>query len=232
MRKTLIVMTSAALLSGSFMYVSAADIPELSGWGIRSTTATSPSINLAGDQFFPIVNKLVGTTDFSNLVVTNQAGENFPIETASGINRLVGNMTYKDLYFANIVNGVAPMQISFILQGPMRVGHINFGSGSAKLDSADRQVLNAIANEVKISGLKGVYLVGHADPVGGFAGNMKISYKRAVAAKSYLQSRLTSIGVSDAFLHIEYMGDIQATAPVNKASLKDRRVDVTLYPLI
>ena len=232
MRKIIIAVTSLALLAVTTISSRAMDIPDLTGWGIQSNVSSTPTIKTGGSEFFPIENKLISTdsTDFTGLIVSNQDGQTFDLTSDNGIAVIKGDLNHLDTYYATWSTMTQPMQISFILRGPLKVGHVNFLGGSAALDSGDKKVLNAIANEIAKSHLYGVYLVGHSDRVGTYASNLAISEKRVLAAQSYLKSRLTALGVSGIRYSTEFMGDLMSKSKVNQANLADRRVDITIYP--
>lgn len=232
MRKIIIAVTSLALLAVTTISSRAMDIPDLTGWGIQSNVSTTPAIRTGGSEFFPIENKLISTdsTDFTGLMISNQDGQTFDLSSENGTAIINGDLNHLDTYYATWSSMVQPMQISFILKGPLKVGHVNFQSGSAVLDSGDKKVLNAIANEMAKSHLLSVYLVGHSDRVGSYSSNLAISEKRVMAAQSYLKARLTALGVSGARYSTQFMADIMSKSKVNQANLADRRVDITIYP--
>ena len=232
MRKIIIAVTSLALLAVTTISSRAMDIPDLTGWGIQSNVSSVPAIKTGGSEFFPIENKLISkdSTDFTGLMITNKDGQTFDLTSENGVAVIKGEMNHLDTYYATWSNQVQPMQISFILNGPLKVGHVNFQSGSATLDSGDKKVLDAIANEIVKSHLYGVYLVGHSDRVGTYASNLAISEKRVMAAQSYLKSRLTTLGATGIRYGTQFMADIMSKSKVNQANLADRRVDITIYP--
>ena len=232
MHKKLIAVTTLAILAGGVTLANATDIPELSGWGIRATTSSTPSIVSGGSQFYPVVNKFVGSADFSTLQLTNDKGDTFTVEDQPGGAMIQGHLDFKDLYYASWMAFTPTMQISYILSDPLEVGHVHFNSGSATLDAGDRAVLNAVAKAVMDNHLYGIYMVGSADPVGSYSGNLAISESRVMAAKNYLDARLHTLGVSNALITTEYMGDLLASGAPGKANASDRRVSVTIYPVI
>ena len=210
------------------------DISDLTTYGIYSSLATTPSISAGGGGlFFPIVNqvKALGESDFENMSLESGTGVQIPLENVDGKYYAKGDLTYKETYSANWGAAEYGLDLPFILQGPFNVGHINFGSGSYKLDSGDKEILNAIANEVFKSGLTGIYMVGKSDSVGSDEGNLALSLKRVTAAKNYLASALEDLGVMDAVIVTEFMGEFTAKGAPNKSNLEDRRVDVMIYPV-
>jgi len=232
MRKIIIAVTSLALLAVTTISSRAMDIPDLTGWGIQSNVSKSASISTGGSEFFPIENSLISkdSTDFTGLMISNKEGQTFDLTSANGVAVIKGDLNHLDTYYATWSEQIQPMQISFIVNGPLKLGHVNFLSGSATLDSGDKKVLNAVADEIVKSHLYGVYLVGHSDRVGTYASNLAISEKRVLAAQSYLKSRLTALGVSGIRYSTQFMADIMSKSKVNQANLADRRVDITIYP--
>lgn len=234
MRKTISAVGVVALLASGTIAAHAADVTELTSYGIYSNLAAEPTISAGGGGlFYPIVNqvKAMGESDFDNMLLSNDKGVQFPVENVDGKYMITGDMSYLDKYSAMWANGEKSLELPFILQGPMQVGHINFGSGSAKIDSGDKEILDAIAATVAKTGLTGIYMVGKADPVGSYEGNLAISLKRVTAAKNYLKSALAGLGVTDPVIVTEYMGDLTAKGAPGKSNLEDRRVDVLIYPV-
>lgn len=235
MRKVISAVGVVALLASGTYVANAAQNGELLTYGIHSTLAAEPEISEAGGGlFYPVVNKVVTMdgADFDNLVLSNEKGTQYPIENVDGTYLVDGDLTYRDVYSAVWASGVKSLQLPFILEGPMNVGHINFKSGSAALDAGDKEILDAIANEVAKTGLTGIYLVGMADLVGSYEGNLAISLKRVNATKKYLMSALSDLGVTDVDVVTEYMGDLLAKGTPGKSNLEDRRVEVTIYPIV
>lgn len=234
MRKLVTAVTTLALVAGGTMTAKAVDVVDLTAYGISSKVATAPTLTLGNGQFFPIVNRLTatGAADFANMVLVNGEGDQLTLTNEDGSYIVEGKATYKDKFQAIWSDSSKAIDVPFVLQGPMNIGHINFDSGSSALDSNDKLLLIAMAKEVVKTGLKGIYLVGKADPVGSYEGNMAISLKRVTAAQTFLENYLEKLGVTDATIITEYMGDLTATAPAGKANLEDRRVEVTIFPII
>jgi hypothetical protein len=228
MRKTLVAGASLALLLGGTVSAGAFDFTQFPSFQISSTVSAAPAISAGGGQFFPVVStlKAYGGMDVTGAVIANEAGTEFAVDATDGKNMISGDITYKEIYNLYFVDPTESEPIPVVLSGPMNVGHINFNSASATLDSNDKLILDAVAKEMARTHLTAVYLVGKADPVGTDAGNFAISLKRVNAAASYLRSALGNVGVTDARVTTEYMGSIGATGA------EDRRVDITIYPKI
>ena len=234
MRKTISAVGAVALLAGGTFAANAAQNGELTTYGIHSSLAAEPEItDEGGGLFYPVVNKVVTMdgSDFDNLVLSNEKGTQYPVENVDGTYVVDGDLTYRDVYSAVWASGAKSLQLPFILEGPMNVGHINFKTGSAALDSGDKEILDAIANEVVKTGLTGIYLVGKADKVGSDEMNFALSLKRVNAAKKYLMNALSDLGVTDADIVTEFMGELAAKGVDGKGNLEDRRVEVTIYPI-
>lgn len=230
MRKTIIAASALALLAGGAVAASGQNNGELLLPRIHAVLAEAHTLTAGGGDFYPVMNVLDGShTDPANTLITNAAGEVFPVVNKDGVDYVEGNLNYKDTYFISSPGSPSSMPIPLMLQGPMNIGHVNFASGSFAIDSNDKLILNAMANEIAKTGLKGIYMVGKADSVGSYEGNLLISEKRVNAAMQYLENKLNSIGVTDFSIRTEYMGDLVSKS---KADPEDRRVEVMLYPII
>ena len=230
MRKTIIAASSLALIAGGVAAASGQSTDELILPGIHAMISSNHTLTAGGGDFYPVVNQLVGShADIANIIITSGTGEVYPVVEKDGMQYVDGNLSYKNTYFITSPGSPNAMPIPLMLQGPMDVGHINFASASFAIDSNDKLILNAMADEIAKTGLKGIYMVGKADSVGSYESNMLISEKRVNAAMQYLENRLNSIGVTDFSIRTEYMGDLVSKS---KADSEDRRVEVMLYPVI
>lgn len=228
MRKTLVAGASFALILGGTVSAGAFDFTQFPSYQISSSVAATPSLKAGGGEFFPVVSylKAFGGLDVSGAVLENESGKEFPVNSTEQKNIITGDITYKEVYSLFFVDPTESEPVPVILTGPMNVGHINFASASAVLDSGDKSILRAVAREVAKTHLTAVYLVGRADPVGSDTGNFAISLLRVKAAASYLRNALGNVGVTDARITTEYMGSIGAR------NAEDRRVDITIYPKV
>lgn len=230
-KKQLVGLGTVALCTGSLYVANAQDVPDLPIYGISSSVSKTPALTLGGGQFFPVQNKLRLTdgVDPTGMKLMNDDGEEFLLEERDGITYVGGEIKYSEVYTANWPEAGKYLPVPVILQGPMNIGHVNFASGSATLDAADRQLISAMADEIEHTGLKSVYLVGRTDSVGSYEGNLELSLMRVNAVKKYLKTHLENMGITDVSISTEYMGDLTASAKLNP---EDRRVDVTIYPKI
>ena len=232
LKKTVAGIGTGALVFGGVYAAQAQDMnggADLPIYGIAASISKTPSLELGGGQFYPVLNKLRlnPEVDTTGVKLMNKDGEEFLLEVRDGVMYVGGEIRYSEIYIANWPDANKYVPVPVVLQGPMNIGHINFGNGSITLDSADRQILSAMADEIEHTGLKAVYMVGRADSTGGYESNLEISHKRVLAAKNYLQKHLADMGITDVKINIEYMGDLTAHS---KQNAEDRRVDVTIYP--
>ena len=123
----------------------------------------------------------------------------------------------------------APRPIRVLLTDPIPVGHVHFSVGSARLSDEAKAALDAIAAEMKNSGLFGALLVGRTDRGGSETANLSLGSKRASAVKRYLGKSLSNLGISDFALTRESLGEYLADASNGATSLKDRKVSILIY---
>jgi len=90
-----------------------------------------------------------------------------------------------------------------VLSGYNGGNAVFFGSNSSQLDKQDHAVLNRVANQFKNSYARQVVLVGHTDPVGSRAHNLKLSQKRA----NHVKQALVSKGVPAAAIQVVAEGE-------------------------
>ena len=225
-------ISTSTLIFGGVYVANAQDMnggADLPIYGITASVSKTPSLELGGGQFYQVLNKLRlnPEVDTTGVKLMNKDGEEFLLEERDGVMYVGGEIRYSEIYIANWPDANKYVPVPVLLQGPMNIGHINFGNGSITLDSADRQLLSAMADEIEHTGLKAVYMVGRADSTGSHDGNLEISLKRVMAAKNYLQKHLAEMGITDVEINVEFMGDFTARSKQNS---EDRRVDVTIYP--
>lgn len=230
-KKGAIGVCALAFSANGIFSAQAQEVPDLPIYGITASISKTPALSLGGGQFFTVQNKLrlADGTYTDGMKLMNEDGEEFLLESKDGVTYVGGEVKYSQVYMANWPELGKWLPVPVVLQGPMNIGHVNFASGSATLDSADRQLISAMADEIEHTGLKAIYLVGKADSVGSYEGNLEISRKRVLAVKSYLQNHLAEMGITDVEISTEYMGDlISKSVP----DAEDRRVEVTIYPKI
>lgn len=232
MRKILVLSMSSLLITLGIGNAIAFDWTLSPGLQINTTTASTPTIMAGGGEFYPVMSylKVYGELDLNNLSLSNGDGTNMNIETESGLNKIVGEVKYtENMTLSGAYNGFA-VPIPVILQGPMNVGHINFGSGDVALDANDKAILRAVAKEMQDCNLTAAYLVGRTDAAGSVDANFTISQKRVQAAKAFLKSYLNQLGVTNVWITTEYMGELNARGTESNPVGEDRRVDITIYP--
>lgn len=232
MRKILIFSVSTLLISLGAGNALAFDWAVSPGLSINSTSSTTPTLRAGGGEFYPVMSYLSvnGDLDLNNLTLANSDGATMPIDSTSGKNVISGEIKYtKEMTLSGAYNGFA-VPIPIILEGPMNVGHINFDLGEVTLDANDKAILRAVAKEMMDTNLTAAYLVGRADHSGNEDLNFIISEKRVQAAKAYLKSYLTLLGVTNAWITTEYMGELTAKGSDTKPNAEDRRVDITIFP--
>jgi len=222
---------ACALTASGIQAAIAQEALDLPIHGISASISKTPTLTLGGGQFFEVINRLdiSAGVESSDVKIMNDQGEEFLVEEKDGQHLIGGEVKYSEMYTAFWPEAGIYMPVPVILQGPMNIGHVNFASGSATLDSADRQLISAMADEIEHTGLKAVYLVGRTDSIGSTDGNLALSQKRVLAVKSYLVNHLKQMGITDVVVATENMGDLNASA---KANAEDRRVDVLIYPRI
>lgn len=233
MRKLMIFPISISIAIVGINSANAFDYSLSPGLQINSMLDDEPALKAGGGEFYPIANHLIvyGDLNLDSLKLDHN-GEDLTIDTSTHMPTVQGKIKYTDsITLTGAYNGF-PVPIPVVLSGPMDVGHINFGSGDVSLDNNDKAILRAIAAEVRDTGLTGIYLVGRTDSVGSVDSNFTVSYKRVMAAMAYLKSYLHEIGVTNPLITTEYMGELTAKGTDSKSYVEDRRVDVTIYPII
>lgn len=233
MRKLMIFPISISIAIVGLNSANAFDYSLSPGLQINSMLADEPALKAGGGEFYPITNHLIvyGDLNLDSLKLDHN-GEDLAIDTSTHMPTIQGKIKYTDnITLTGAYNGF-PVPIPVVLSGPMDVGHINFGSGDVSLDNNDKAILRAVAAEVRDTGLTGIYLVGRTDSVGSVDSNFTVSYKRVMAAMAYLKSYLHEIGVTNPLITTEYMGELTAEGTDSKSYVEDRRVDVTIYPII
>lgn len=232
LKKTIAGLGTGTLVFSGAYVANAQDInggADLPVYGISASISKVPTLELGGGQFYQVQNKLRlnPDVDSTGVKIMNENGEEFLLEQQNGSTYVGGEIKYSEMYIAYWPESNKYEPVPVLLQGPMNIGHINFGNGSTTLDAADRQLLSAMADEIEHTGLKSVYMVGRADSSGSSESNLKLSYKRVLAAEKYLRQHLAGMGITDVIINIEYMGDMTAKS---KPDSEDRRVDVIIYP--
>ncbi len=108
------------------------------------------------------------------------------------------------------------------------LGHVYFDFDQAQLTSNAKELLNDMANT--INARPGTVVIeGHTDHVNSHSYNQKLSAQRALAVANYL----TSAGVWEERLHINYFGESRPTATnwQDEGRALNRRVTLKMFPL-
>ena len=197
----------------------------------------TPTLTYGSSQFFPVISYFSVTmpNNETNWNLETATGETLSVTSAftpvSGDRYLINaSITHNDHIFLVWGTDNTPRPVRMWITGPMKVGHVNFASGSASLDSGAKIILRAVAQQAKDAELTSVYLVGRADSVGSVASNLSISERRVRAVHDYLVAEMTRIGITNMDVTTEFMGDYENTTSGGKSNPDDRRVDITLYP--
>ena len=89
-----------------------------------------------------------------------------------------------------------------------------------------------MAKEMADSNLTSAYLVGMTDINGSDQANVLLSEKRASNAAVYLEKKLEALGVNDAVITMEGMGEYLADQKNGTVNGFDRKVSVLIFPTI
>ena len=89
-----------------------------------------------------------------------------------------------------------------------------------------------MAQEMADSNLTSAYLVGMTDRSGGSDANVALSARRAEAAAAYLEQKLEALGVKNAVIRTESMGEYLSAKADGTVNEFDRKVTVLIYPTI
>ena len=102
-------------------------------------------------------------------------------------------------------------------------GTVYFASESAFLDVAAKHRLNILAAQIVSQSQSSVNLNGYTDPFGTAASNLRLSTQRASSVKSYLQSKLRSLGDS----HVTFVLHGRGATRSGSSYAKDRKVTLS-----
>jgi OOP family OmpA-OmpF porin len=103
---------------------------------------------------------------------------------------------------------------------------IFFDSGSDRLDDADRAILDNLAAAIEALGPAYVVMAGHADRAGAPEPNLRLSCRRARAARAYLATR----GVAPERMVVEGFGESRVLVDSDDGvpEPQNRRVEFTV----
>lgn len=234
MKKTSVV-TAVALLSGLAMTTSqAVEYPFPTAMKVSIEKDAVPSYKNKSNIVYPVVNYFTvfmpnGDDTFS---LRNEAGDDLAVIKQGDRYFINSHIPVGDVvYFGPDAQNVAdPVRV--MIEGPINLGHVHFNNGASTLTSAAKTALSLMAKEMADSNLTSAYLVGRADRSGSEDANLILSAKRAKVAASYLQKKLDALGVTDAVITTENMGEYLSDQQDGVVNAYDRKVTVMIYPTI
>ena len=237
MKKTRALLAAALIIGSSMAVAHAQEYSFPTKPLVEIEVAPTPTLTFGSSQFFPVISFFSVTLPDveTKWNLETATGDTLSVTSAftpvSGDRYLINaSITHNDHLFLVWGTDNTPRPVRMWITGPMDVGHVNFASGSASLDSGAKTILRAVAQQAKDAELTSVYLVGRADSVGSVASNLSLSEKRVRAVYDYLVAEMTRIGITDMDVTTEFMGDYENTNSGGKSNPDDRRVDITLYP--
>lgn len=233
--KKKVVVTAAALISSIGMLgAQATDYSFPTGMTVSIEKDAVPSFKDGSNVVYSVVNYFT--------VTMPNGDEEFSLRTEAGDDLAV--IKQGDRYFINshiplgehiyfgpdIQNVADPVRV--MIDGPINVGHVHFLSGSSTLTAVAKKALALMAKEMADSNLTSAYLVGMADINGDDQSNVLLSEKRASKAALYLEKKLDALGITDAVITTEGMGEYLADQNNGSVNGFDRKVSVLIFPTI
>ena len=233
--KKKVVVTAAALISSIGMLgAQATDYSFPTGMTVSIEKDAVPSFKDGSNVVYSVVNYFT--------VTMPNGDEEFSLRTEAGDDLAV--IKQGDRYFINshiplgehiyfgpdIQNVANPVRV--MIDGPINVGHVHFPSGSSTLTAVAKKALALMAKEMADSNLTSAYLVGMTDINGDDQSNVLLSEKRASKAALYLEKKLDALGITDAVITTEGMGEYLADQNNGSVNGFDRKVSVLIFPTI
>jgi outer membrane protein OmpA-like peptidoglycan-associated protein len=233
--KKKVVVTAAALISSIGMLgAQATDYSFPTGMTVSIEKDAVPSFKDGSNVVYSVVNYFA--------VTMPNGDEEFSLRTEAGDDLAV--IKQGDRYFINshiplgehiyfgpdIQNVADPVRV--MIDGPINVGHVHFLSGSSTLTAVAKKALALMAKEMADSNLTSAYLVGMTDINGDDQSNVLLSEKRASKAALYLEKKLDALGITDAVITTEGMGEYLADQNNGSVNGFDRKVSVLIFPTI
>jgi outer membrane protein OmpA-like peptidoglycan-associated protein len=233
--KKKVVVTAAALISSIGMLgAQATDYSFPTGMTVSIEKDAVPSFKDGSNVVYSVVNYFT--------VTMPNGDEEFSLRTEAGDDLAV--IKQGDRYFINshiplgehiyfgpdIQNVANPVRV--MIDGPINVGHVHFLSGSSTLTAVAKKALALMAKEMADSNLTSAYLVGMTDINGDDQSNVLLSEKRASKAALYLEKKLDALGITDAVITTEGMGEYLADQNNGSVNGFDRKVSVLIFPTI
>ena len=230
-RKLLLGLTSLLIIPIAIGPVKAVEYPFSTEMKVSIEKGTKPIYNSKSNVVYPVVSyfsgKLVDGGEFS---LQHDDGKEIAYTFTNGKYILYHTVRPNDIvnYAPDTMTATKPIRV--LLQGPIDLGHINFASGSAVLSADAKAALGEMALQMMASNLTAAYLVGTSDRVGSASSGLVISRKRVDAAAKYLNSRLEGMGIYNASIRTENMGEYLSNSRDGSANPEDRKVTVLIYP--
>ena len=165
-----------------------------------------------------------------NFVLEQSGNGDVPLIAEGDRYRLQAPVSLRDEFLFAPNPDTASKPVRLLISGPINIGHVHFGAGSAKLTDEARIALAHVAQQMKSSGLNGAFLVGNTDRSGNEDANLVLSEKRARVVARYLKQSLANLGVVGAQITYESMGEYQAIGMDGGSNKYDRKVSITLHP--
>jgi hypothetical protein len=102
-------------------------------------------------------------------------------------------------------------------------GTVYFASGSSALNGTAKNTLNTIAAQIVSQNQSSVTLNGYTDPLGSASYNLRLSLQRANSVKSYLRSKLASLGDT----HVIFVVHGRGVTRSGSSFARDRKVTIS-----
>ncbi len=226
--------TLAALTSLSIGVAQASDYSFPTGMSVSVERDSVPSFKEGSNVVYKVNNyfNVIMPNGDTEFVLKNEEGDLLPVSKEGDryfvdAEIAVGNV----IYWGTDAESVAD-PIRVMIESPINIGHIHFSTSSAKLSTAGKKALRLMAQEMADSNLTSAYLVGMTDRAGGNDANLTLSAKRAEAASAYLEKRLEALGVMNAVIRTESMGEYLSAKADGNVNEFDRKVSVLIYPTV
>jgi len=226
--------TLAALTALSIGGVQASEYSFPTGMNISVERDSVPSFKEGSNVVYRVNNyfNVIMPNGDTEFVLKNEAGDLLPFSKEGDRYFVDAPIEVgKVIYWGTDAESVAdPVRV--MIDSPINIGHIHFSSASAKLSTVGKKALRLMAREMAKSNLTSAYLVGMTDRAGGNDSNLSLSAKRAEAAAAYLEKRLDSLGVENAVIRTESMGEYLSAKADGTTNKYDRKVSVLIYPTV
>lgn len=233
--KKRVVVTAAALLSSMTMIASqATDYAFPTGMTVTIERDAVPIYKEDSSVVYPVVNYF--TVKMPNgdqaFALRNEEGEDLPVIKQGDRYFVNAHVPVgENVYFGPDSQNVAdPVRV--MVQGPINLGHVHFDFASYALKAEAKEALMLMAKEMADNNLTSAYLVGMTDRIGSEDANLLLAEKRANAAKNYLKRKLAGLGITNAVITTEAMGEYLSQGSDGSVNPFDRKVAVTIYPTI